>query len=397
MKRGSPFILAAAGGIALGLACTTGSGGGVTITGGDGPGDPGRGGIRFAVSGEVLALTGYDFPPRSADAPAFVDGWKVTFTRLLVTVANVTLSENPDAVPGDQSQSGGVVARLPGPWAFDLARSDPSYLPGKGSPGELAVPFESINETGRLKTDGTRYAFGFEAARATASAKQVNLDAAAAADYQDMIAKGCVVLYVGHASFKGDKGNPACWPPDRHDFPDEVDFRLCFKSPATYLNCQNPDNDPAKGFPGEEHQRGIALKEDSSVIAQITIHTDHPFWDSVIHDSPVHFDQFAARVSGGGSASVTLEDSIGVDYTGYTDKQGNPLAWRYCIEPSTDAHAKLTGAMRFDPQNVPHAGGPDPAGGLRDYYDFSTYDQSTQGHLNSDGLCAIQRSYPSPF
>jgi len=34
-----------------------------------------------------------------------------------------------------------------------------------------------------------------------------------------------------------------------------------------------------------------------SVVGQVTIHTDHPFWDSVLHDSPAHFDQFAARVA----------------------------------------------------------------------------------------------------
>ena len=32
--------------------------------------------------------------------------------------------------------------------------------------------------------------------------------------------------------------------------------------------------------------------------------------------------------------------------------------------------------MSFDPNGV---------AGFHDYYDFTTYDQSTQGHLNSDG------------
>jgi hypothetical protein len=56
----------------------------------------------------------------------------------------------------------------------------------------------------------------------------------------------------------------------------------------------------------------------------------------------------------------------------------------------------FTGRMAFDPQSVPHATGNNAATGLRDYYDFATYDQSTQGHLNSDGLCAVERHYPSP-
>jgi hypothetical protein len=53
--------------------------------------------------------------------------------------------------------------------------------------------------------------------------------------------------------------------------------------------------------------------------------------------------------------------------------------------------------MRFDPQSVAHAVGGDPRTGLRDYYDFATYNQSTQGHLNSDGLCFVRRNYQSPL
>jgi hypothetical protein len=33
---------------------------------------------------------------------------------------------------------------------------------------------------------------------------------------------------------------------------------------------------------------------------------------------------------------------------------------------------------------------------IRDYYDFMRYTQSTQGHLNSQGLCYIDRQFPSP-
>ncbi|MGB8295966.1 MAG: hypothetical protein WCG85_11115, partial [Polyangia bacterium] len=47
---------------------------------------PPPGGVLFTASGEVLALTGYPFPPINAGDTAFVDGWDVHFTRLLVTV-----------------------------------------------------------------------------------------------------------------------------------------------------------------------------------------------------------------------------------------------------------------------------------------------------------------------
>lgn len=372
------------------------SGGSASTTADLGPSDPGGGGIRFVASGEALALTGYPFPPSSGDDVVFVDGWQVKFSRLLVTVDNLTLAESPDRVAGDPSKIGGLAARIAGPWAIDLAHADATSVAGKGGPDERAVPFASI-KTNALRTDGTRYAFGFDVVPASANAKRVNVTGDAAADYAEMITNGCTVLYVGAATFKGDKSDPACYPADRQGWPDIVNFRLCFKTPTTYANCQNPDNDPARPLADEEHQRGVALKESTSVIAQVTMHTDHPFWDSVIHDSPPHFDPLAARVVGvAGVPTVTLDDLKGVDYTGITDATGKPLTWRYCTDPATDAHAKFAGPMRFFPASVPHATSPDPTTGLRDVYDLVSYNQSTQGHLNADGLCAVTRNYPSP-
>jgi len=385
------------------------------------PTDPGAGGVLFAASGEVLALTGYAFPPASADDAAFVDGWDVHFTRLLVTIDNIALSEGPNARPGDESCTEPTVAKLSGPWAVDLSHSDPSYLPGKGGPGEQAVPIAALakqnfpaGNTAAFDTSGaTPYAFGFDVIPASMSAMNVNIDAAGLADYQTMIDDGCAVLYVGTATFKGTSGTCTCptasnptqacdaatyagWPTTDQAVP----FHLCFKSPTSYVNCQNPDNDPAKPLSGEEHQRGIFFKKDSSVVAQVTIHTDHPFWDSVLHDSPAHFDQFAALVAGMGQNGdfppVTTALAVPEDYTAYKDAQGHALSWRYCIAPPTDVHPQFTGPMAFDSQSVSHTSGTDGCMGLRNYYDFTTYNQSTQGHLNSDGLCYVARHYPSP-
>ena len=76
------------------------------------PTDPGPGGVLFSVSGEVLALDGYPFPPASTDDTAFVDGWDVHFTRLLTTVDNVTLSNSPFIKPGDESCTESTVAKV---------------------------------------------------------------------------------------------------------------------------------------------------------------------------------------------------------------------------------------------------------------------------------------------
>ncbi|MGZ3420593.1 MAG: hypothetical protein ACXVEF_34170 [Polyangiales bacterium] len=356
--------------------------------------DPGAGAILFTASGEVLALGGYDFPPATAGAPAFIDGWEVRFTRLIVTVDKIKLYENPDTSPTDQSKVGDLVAEVDGPWAVDLHKGGP--LDGKGGSDEKAFPIAALknqNKKGGAAFDATkRYAFGFDTVAATKTAYNANLDAAALADYKEMVANGWVVLYVGTATWKG--GSSCTTGDSTYDFtklPKVVNFKFGFKSPTTYVNCQNPDN---KGTPfsGEEAQRGIQIDATKTTIGQVTIHTDHPFWESVEHDSPAHIDQIAAHYIGTDPATAKVEDFVGISFTGFKDKNGKNLPWRSCV---ADPAAK-SGQMAFDPKSVPvnPSGTPDKA--LRDYADYMTYNQSTQGHLNSDGLCFVQRNYPSP-
>ncbi len=396
-------------GLAIGLiglytvtsACSSNSGGGGYVA----PVDPGPGGILFTASGQLPAISGYAFPPASAGDPAFVDGWQIDFARILVTFDKITLSEMPDLAPGDQAKTGDLVAEVDGPWAVDLAHREGSDVPGEGADGERGIPITALNNQNRngnkaFATDGTRYAFGFRVVTASAGAAAVNLDAAAKADYQQMTQAGCSVLYVGTATFKGGSvaGYTDC-NTGHESWPATVDFRLCFKSPATFANCQNPENDPAAPLAGEDSQRGIAFLADDSVTGQLTMRPDQPFWDSVLPGSPAHFDQFAARVIGQGTAAiptVTLEMTQGVDFAAYTDALGNPVAWRTCMAAPTDVHDAFYGPMSFDAEYVPRATGGDPATGLRDYYDFSTYNQSTQWYFNEDGLCAVARDYPSP-
>jgi len=382
-------------------ACSsTGSGGGFVA-----PVDPGPAGILFTASGGLPALTGYAFPPASGGDPAFVDGWQIDFSRILVTFDQITLSEMPDLAPGDQSQTGNLVAEVDGPWAVDLAHREGSDVPGEGADGERGIPITALNTQNRngnkaFATDGTRYAFGFQVVTASAAAAAVNLDAAAQAAYRQMTQAGCAVLYAGTATFKGGTvaGYTSC-NSGHESWPTTVNFNLCFKSPATFANCQNPENDLGAPLAGEEAPRGIAFLVDDSVTGQLTMNAGQPFRDSVLPGSPPYFDQFAARVvgqAGAGTPTVTLEMTAGVDFAAYTDALGRPVSWRDCLSPPTDVHDAFYGPMAFDAEDVPRATGGDPATGLRDYDDFSTYNQSTQWYLNEDGLCAVSRNYPSP-
>lgn len=398
------------------------------------------GSIHFTASGESLAQTsiGYDFPPANAGDPIFYDGWEVKFSEMIVTFDKVTMSENPDMSANDQSQTGPAVAQLIGPWAVDLAKG--GTVTGKSGAPELAADIEAItgeNLKGNASFDPSkRYAFGFDAVPASASAKIVNLDAQGKTDYQTMQQNGWVVFYKGTATWKGlHSGGPSacpvgnagdgtcCYQSDNgsatpYDFdanlPKVVTFAFGFTTPTSYVNCQNPDNDPAKPLSdAEEHERGVQVKSNQSTIAQVTFHTDHPFWESFKHDTPAHFDQLAARAvkQADGSYLVQLSDMKGVDYQSFTDSQGRALPWRICAPIGADVNNLADGAygfakpssatatnMSFDSQfaNITENPSGDPKQYMRDYYDYMLYDQSTQGHLNADGLCYVQRHYDSP-
>lgn len=363
-----------------------------------GDGTTGGGTIQLSASGEALALSGYPFPPSAGDEVAFVDGWEVTFERLLVTLDHATLSENPDRSPTDQSQTEAKVAQLDGPWAVDLHRA--GALPGKGGGDERAAAVTTIaGQTlrGGAAFDPTRrYAFGFDVVPAADAATKVNLDAAALADYAEMVQKKWTVLYVGTARFKGT----ACTSTDaKYDFtrwPTTVRFRLGFAAPASYVNCQNPDNAPAEPFDGEEHQRGVQIKSNTTTVAQMTFHTDHPFWEDVEHDAPAHFDQLAARAKsdGQGGFVVTLEDLAGVDFTRITDRDGREVPWRSCTKDYAPPTASPV--LGFESRGIPYDPKGDPSRAMRDLKDYLTYNTSTAGHLNADGLCFVKRNYPSP-
>jgi hypothetical protein len=213
----------------------------------------------------------------------------------------------------------------------------------------------------------------------------VNLDGQGLSDYAEMISKGYTVLFVGTATFKGTNCTPS--DPEFAKAPlntgSVVNFRLGFKSPTSYINCQNPS---LSGTPlgSDEAPRGIYAYNNQASIAQVTIHTDHVFWDSTAHDSSLHFDQIAARYTGStGTPTAVVEDMTSVDFTHFTDAQGNALPWRNCV-------SNLGVSNFFPPDNGTMHFNNASGATLHNYAEFMTYDQHTQGHLNSDGLCYVK-------
>lgn len=368
--------------------------------------EAGKSNLTVTISGESDAIEGFAFPPASSNDLAFVDGWDVHFDRILVTVDTITLADDPDTNPTDQAVTGPVVATARGPWAVDVTKVgavtnlqpesrmwllDETTTAGDGKDprAETVTRFDALD--GARRIDPTRrYAFGFEIVSASAVAKHTNLDSDAEADYAEMLAKELSVLYVGTATFKGVDCTSSDPNYDFSTLPKTVTFRLGFKTPTKYENCQNTDL-KGKAFDGEEAQRGVQVTEQGKTVAQITLHVDHPFWNTVDHDAAeLFFDQMAIAASSDGT--LVTEDLAKLDFTSFKDASGQSLPWRSCVA----GKPVKTGTRKFDSGSVPVNPSAAPEVALRNYADYVTYQQSTQGHLNADGLCAIERRFAAP-
>ncbi|MFO0638193.1 MAG: hypothetical protein U0183_03200 [Polyangiaceae bacterium] len=357
----------------------TGTGGTSTYP----PSDPGKGGILVTVSGEDLAIKGYDFTPASlaeGDPPAFVDGWELRFEHVIVTLDNVRLSADPDKDPGSPDVVGETVAEAKGPFAVDVTIGGP--ITGKsGEPEEKTVAIAAFKDTRTGAFDPqSRYAFGYDIVAANDKATLVNLDETGKTLYRDAVAKGYATVLVGTATYKG----PA--PEAGTVFakiPKKVKFTLGLKNPASYLNCQNTDL-TAKG---DEFPRGIQVSPEKTTTAQITIHTDHLFWDKLnVEGTPLHFDPIAARASTYGTpdseGTVNIDDLASVDVTAFTTKAGEPLPGRSVVAD----YKAPAGQLRFDTNGVTFTK-------ANSFAAFLGYTATSGGHLNSDGECEVKLGY----
>ena len=356
----------------------------VATEGGPGPGK--KNGFQITVSGEDLATLGYDFAAgakANGDPPAFVDGWAVKFEHIIVTVDKIRLNADPDRDPANPATQGAVVALADGPWAVDVVIGG-AVVGKSGSADEKTVAITTID----AQTDGepfdtaSRYAFNYDIVAASAAAKQVNLDAAGKALYETGKTNGWATIYQGTATYKG----PA--PAAGSIFakiPTEVKFTFGMKNPSSYINCQNTD---LQEIAAGEFPRGLQASADKVTVAQITIHTDHSYWSKLnVEGTELHFDQIAALSSTYGTAgaapgTVTLEDLVNADFTGFKTKAGEPLPARSLV-PDFAAPA---GQLAFDGNGTIFAK-------ANSYAGYLAYSATSGGHLNADGLCKVKNNY----
>ena len=367
-------------------ATPTNDGGGGNADGGPftPPADPGPGGFLVTVSGEDLASVGYDWTTSSTaegDPPAFVDGWAVTFEHVIVTVDKIRVNADPDKDEGNPQDVGDLVASADGPFAVD-ATIGGNVVGKSGSPDEKTVPIAafSAQSNGQPFDPAARYAFSYDFVPAAANAKIVNLDAAGRALYEEATQKGWSMIFAGTATYKG----PA---PDADSvfakIPTEVKFKLGFKNPSSYVNCQNTDLEAA----GDEFPRGIQANASKSTTVQITIHTDHAFWNTLnVEGTPLHFDAIAANASTYGTpdspGTVAIEDLVNVDITGFKTKAGEVLPWRSLVSDYTAP----SGQMKFDANGTSFMQ-------ANSFAAYLAYSAASGGHMNADGECEVKNNF----
>ncbi len=341
--------------------------------------------LLITVTGEGSATEGFGFPPPATGGePYFVDGWEITFSRVLVTVGRVSVNESPDLDPNDASRLGALVAEVEGPWAVNLAKEGP--VDSKEQNGK-AWPLTRIasqnKKAGAPAFEATsKYALGYSLVAARDGVRDVNLDDGDRAAYTAMATKGQTVLLEGTATWKGGaacRSTVATY--DFTPYPASVNFSFGFVAPVDFTNCVNPELQPSDS-------RGVQTSANAPTTTQLTFHLDHPFWESLEEDAPLRWDALAAL----GKASVTEAD-LAVDFQAFRDTNAAAIPWRTC--GPTLANERTTGTVSYDPVSVPvnPAGG---AAGLKNLADYMTYNLSTFGHLNNDGLCFPKRNYPSP-
>lgn len=358
----------------LGLAgwgCSGSTGSGGTTGGTTGSA---AGGVQVTFSGETFGATGLPFSPSAAqDAdPYFVDGWSLAIDEYLVSVGNIRLSPNATKNQ-DQSVVEAPVAKKAGPYVLDVHK--PTGLVGSDgvSPAQALFTWDKRDDGTAFDT-AMRYAFSYDVVPATASATKVNLSASQDADVALMVQKGWTKLVRGTATYAGP--TPVA-PFDR--LPKTVKFQFGFNDATQALNCVNPEfgdeNTPAN--------RGVQPTSSKNVVAQLTVHVDHMFWDKLkVEGTPLRFDPVAAwaPTDGGVLDLATLNTKP----LATTFADGTKLPDR---GPTVSAAAGFQsdqadpGQVVLDPAGVP---------GITNLAAFLAFSTQSQLHLNADGVCYVK-------
>ncbi|MDC3958794.1 hypothetical protein KEG38_33370 [Polyangium jinanense] len=271
----------------------------------------GAGALAVRITGEDAAKTGFPVE-EEGETIAFADGWTIQFSKVLVSFGGLDL----------RSADGAVAIESKGWWVADLHA------------GDASLPVFEALEARRWDR------FGYEIAAPDASA--VALGSVAQADVQAMIDGKFNYWMEGTATRAGDT----------------YTFAWGLSNPTRNTNCTN-------GLDGTD---GVVIRSNTTTEAEITIHLDHLFWDTLgTEEASLRFDAFAAAA--GADKEISLEDLATQALSDLKGLDGMPLV---------DAEGK---PIVYNPGSVPLAS--------QDLLSFMLASSASMGHLNGEGLCTV--------
>jgi hypothetical protein len=344
------------------------------------PNQPGS--IEVTFSGETLGVNGLPFVPVTAGDPVFVDGWNISFDEVLVVLGNFRLAPGATTSP-DQSVVGTPVATKAGPYVVDMHK--PAGFVGKDGvePAGGIFAWYTTDSGGSFDT-GTRYAFSYDVLKAVYPATQVNLTSDQFADYDLMVQKGYSKLYRGTATYVGTGTYPdATLQAKFAALPTTVHFVFGWDDATSAVNCINADFGDGEDLAN----RGLQPTSSGAVIAQVTLHVDHAFWDVLKQEgAPLRFDPLAAWAPAGTTAGSPFDlRSLSQKPLATTFADGTPL-------PDRAPYQNVTGGYTSDQSNplqVTLGLNGVPSGGIPGIANFMAFSAQSQMHLNANGLCYI--------
>jgi len=349
------------------------------------------GSIQVTFSGETLGVAGLPFQPVNQGDPVFVDGWNVTFDEILVVLGNVRVAPGATEFPV-QSQVNAPVATMAGPFVVDMHK--PSGFVGKdGVEPAGAIFVWNSQDNGQAFSTTTRYSFSYDVMKAAYPATQINLTPDQFTDYGLMVQNGWSKLYRGTATYVGTcnwttypQGDPSGKVQALFGaLPTTVHFMFGWNDATSMINCANPDFGSDENVPANW---GVQPTSSGAVIAQITLHVDHAFWDIVKQEgAPLRFDPIAAWAPPSTTALAPLDlRTLAAKPLATTFSDGvTPIPDRGLCQNApgyTQSDQSNPGQVTLNTNGV-------PASDLPGIANFMAFSAQSQMHLNANGLCYI--------
>jgi hypothetical protein len=237
----------------------------------------GSGSLTLVATGEDGAKDGFPFE-EDGESVAFADDWTVSFSKVLVSLGNITL----------EGDDGKVALSSDEHYLVDLHAGDPELgtFDGLGARRWERLSYEVL----------------------PAAAGMTNVSGVPSADVKAMTDEGYNYWLEGTAE-KGDASFTFAWG---------------FKNPTSNSNCTN----------GSDDTQGVIIRDNATTEAELTFHLDHVFWSTLgTEEAELRFEAVAAAGREDGDISwedleaQQLASLVGLDGEPLLDEEGEPIVY----------------------------------------------------------------------